>query len=113
MQLGRVEKENVQDFSGEQQFVCKTKNEARCDSRHIQIYGTGVRELCGMNLKCRSQNKGVYIATGHRLDSQEVSVRVLIRSRRLHIVQAGSGANPTSYAIRTGGYFHGGKESGA
>jgi hypothetical protein len=54
------------------------------------------------------------IATSYGLDDQEVGIWVPVGQEFSppHVVQTGSGVHPTSYPMRTGGSFPGGKAAG-
>jgi hypothetical protein len=63
----------------------------------------------------RSRDSSVGIATGYGLDDQgerEFESRLGKKCSLLHIVQTGSGVNPTSYKMGTGGSFPGVKRHG-
>jgi hypothetical protein len=57
------------------------------------------------------RGSAVGITTGYRLDGRGVGVRAPVGSKffSLHVVQTGSGANPASYTMDTGGDFLRGK----
>jgi hypothetical protein len=61
--------------------------------------------------KLHLRHSAVSIATAYGLDDRAVGVRVPVGSEfsLLHVVQSGSGAHRTSYAMGTGGFFPGGK----
>jgi hypothetical protein len=61
----------------------------------------------------KSRNSAVGIATGYGLDNRGVGIRVPVGLRifTLHLVQTGSGVQPTSYLMGSWGSFPGGKSS--
>jgi hypothetical protein len=66
-------------------------------------------------LPSNSWDSSVGVAIGYGLDDRGVEVRVTVGARfsPLHVATPALGVNPTSYPIRTGGSFPGGKVAGA